>query len=86
MGINADEYDGSKNFILYTSYTSNGFGPSIFLTKETTQTNIDGGAKKVISSVPAKDNSQVVDHGCQRRQVRQQPFRDQFECKIENVS
>ena len=33
---------------------------SIFLTKETVQAIIDGGAKKVVSSAPAKDSSQVV--------------------------
>ena len=74
MGVNADEYHGSENFILCASYTINGFGPSIFLTKETAQAIIDGGAKKVVSSAPAKDNSQVVDHGCQRRRLRRQLF------------
>jgi glyceraldehyde 3-phosphate dehydrogenase len=33
---------------------------SIFLTKETVQAIIDGGTKKVVSSAPAKDSSQVV--------------------------
>ena len=66
MGVNANEYDGSENFISCASYTINGLGPSIFLTTETAQAIIDGGAKKVVSLVPAKDNSQVVDHGCQR--------------------
>ena len=60
MGVNADEYDGSENFILCVSYTINGLGPSIFLTKETAQAIIDGGAKKVVSLAPAKDSSQVA--------------------------
>jgi glyceraldehyde-3-phosphate dehydrogenase/erythrose-4-phosphate dehydrogenase len=34
--------------------------PGIFLTKETAQAIINGGAKKVVSSAPAKDDSQVV--------------------------
>ena len=42
----------------------------IFLTKETAQAIIDGGAKKVVSSAPVKDNSQGVDYGCQRQRVR----------------
>ena len=32
----------------------------IFLAKDTTQIIIDGGANKVVSSAPARDNSQVV--------------------------
>ena len=87
MCVNANEYNGSENFISCASYTINGLGLSIiFLTKETAQAIIDGGAKKVVSSAPAKDNSQVVDHGRQRRRVRRQPFRDQFKCKIEILS
>jgi len=87
MCVNVNEYNGSENFISCASYTINSLGLSIiFLTKETAQAIIDGGAKKVVSSAPAKDNSQVVDHGRQRRRVRRQPFRDQFKCKIEILS
>ena len=57
VGVNADEYNGSKNFISCAFSTINGLGPSIFLTKETAQTIIDGGAKKVVSPAPAKNES-----------------------------
>ena len=86
MGVNADKYNGSKNFISCASYTINGLGPSNFLTKDTAQAIIDNGAKTVVFSAPAKDNSQGVDRGCQRQRVRRQPFRDQFKCKIEVLS
>ena len=64
MCVNADKYNGSENFISCASYTINGLGPSIFLTKDTAQAIIDNGAKTVVFSAPAKDNSQSVDHGC----------------------
>ena len=41
----------------------------VFLTKEKAQSIIDGGAKKVIYSAPAKDDSSNHCHGCQPRRL-----------------